>query len=348
MTVDEVIAKSRKQFMDMMEWYYDEVKTADLGFDPTEVFPGWLGDFSKFKEDKTKIDDPSVFNEHGFYRKSVDDALDLKEGTIQKVCVLRLLKTLLSLPTTTRQIGEQSAPTDMNESAVHNLESMERLIHRLEEETRASKFADPKFLMRYVDVKTGIVGKDGQAALVNYEQLWKLPLRRGSWAQLVRGKSSVPPVRVSIRRSCAQIIRDFFYQFAAIKGTMRQLLGFQAVDALLGFDGEYYCIGLENCRPFYQLSKKESSLSSKYLYFCKSHWFIGSTLGSEVADLRSSTQNDAAPADVKSWEKTSALLLMTFIVSSCSYTSDGSVKSNPLEKGFGGTLSSSIDKILIF
>ena len=107
--------------MDSMDWFFD-VKNAELGFDPNDIFHGWLEVFCKFKEAMTTIHDDTVFNQHGFYRKAVNDALDLKEGTIQKVCARRLLKSLT----------ETMVPVD-------NRVSFKNLILRLEG-THASRF----------------------------------------------------------------------------------------------------------------------------------------------------------------------------------------------------------------
>ena len=286
---------------------YDEVKTADLGFLPDTVFPRWLDEFTQFK-DKIMAEQETRFNQQKFYREAVDGALDLKEGTIQKV---RLLYELSKLD---------------NERDTHDHSTFKQTLKRLKR-THSSKFADRKFLSRYVRLKQDSFDKDGNNMMENYELLWTLPLQKGSWAQMVRAQSSVRPVNVSTAHTLGQMIRDFAFSFGYgfVKGLWRQLIGFELVDSLLGFAGVYYYIGLdEHGRPFYQLSKKDSSLSCKYLYYKDARWHIGSRLGSEYADVRSTTTGDTTPTDVHYWEKTTAPLLLAFVFSSIDYVPDSS------------------------
>ena len=321
-TVDEIIDKSRTQFKDMLEWYYDEVKTADLGdCDPSLIFPSWLDDFSKFK-DRMLAANAFMFNQQKFYREAVDDALDLKEGTVLKVHVLHLLSKL-------------EAHAD-----IHNKATFKQTIVRLKR-AHSSKFADHKFLRRYVELKNNSFDRDGNAALENYDLLWKLPLEKGSWVKMVRAKSSVPPLRVTTCRTFAQAVRDFVFWmgYGFLKGLWRQLIGFEAVDTLLGFDGDYYYVGLstENGKPFYQLSRNDSSMSSKFLYFKGSRWYIGTTLGSETADVRSASEDDATPSNVRQWEKTTAPLLLAYIYSTIEYVPDELTSVRILDENSGSS-----------
>ena len=136
LTVDEIVAKSRTEFLHMLDWYMEEVRTAALDFVPTAVLPTWLDDLNVFKESMEKKDGAS-FNQHEFYRRAVDEALDLKEGSIQRVRVLKVL-------------GEM----DVGSLGGDNALVFGRTVARLRG-THASRFADPRFVMRYVDLVHG-------------------------------------------------------------------------------------------------------------------------------------------------------------------------------------------------
>lgn len=304
-TVNEVVEKARTQYLDMLDWYLEEVQTYDFGrgFDgkqihATEVYPDWLVEFTAFKNLMHTIEGPR-FNQQQFYRKAVDDALDLKEGTSQKVRVLKLLKSL-----------------DLNDFTKTKT-VIENTIRRLQE-TTAAKFANPEFVKRFVEYVHGYKDAEGNTMLANYSVLWTLPMETGSWTKLIRAPTAVPPIRISTNISLGQCLRNVALWFSFIRVMAGEFMGYEGIDTLRGFTGVYYYIGLtkegDKWYPFYQLSSDEKTLACKYLYYKNRRWYVGSNLGSDIADVRSSAEDIERSEDVLHWEKTSAPVMLKYVM----------------------------------
>lgn len=329
-TVDEIMLKYRTQFVHILEWYFEEVKNAELQFDPNTVFPSWLDDFTAFKELMLK-ECPSKFNVHSFYRTSIDKALDLKEGTIRKLYVIKLL-------------GEIDPASTHNQQVF--LDTVERV-----RKTHASRFADPKFVKRYMGIRgdESLSGNaDESKKLQSYSMAWKLSLTKGAWVQLLRG-DRMSCVRVATPRSKAQRLRNFIMGNEFIRGLIRQVLGFSMRDTLHGIDGEYCPVArMRDGRHFYQLSKKKGSLSSKFIYYTSNRWFVGSTVGSEFGDLRSATEDDAHPWEVRAWEVSTAAALWGHIYSSHGYKRDSKSRVTLIDSSSNSGVDTDHGEVMLF
>jgi hypothetical protein len=277
-TVDEVLNRAKTNYLDMCDWFFADAKNYNFTFvfDVNKVMPGWLDEFSDHIN-RMKHVPGERFNEQKYYRDAVNVALDLKEGTINKVIVLNSLK-LIPLATT------------------HDSNTFRRTIERVSL-TSATKFARTSEVFKFVRPDGG-----------NYSVLWSLRLQNGSWTRLVREGDHAPSIYIA----CAKLpfmarVQKWLASFDSIRFGMHALFGDYIIDSMLGFEGEYFYMGQgrESKKPYFQLCRENGMLASKYIYKAGGRWYAGSSIGSDVGDLRSKLTDSESPEleETGTWER---------------------------------------------
>jgi hypothetical protein len=300
-TVEEVLNRSKTHYMDMISWFYQDVVTHVFQFDINTVWPEWLDEFCKYKDQMAEVEGV-IYNQQQFYRRAIDKALDLKEGTIKKALVLY---TLSHLP-----------PACTHDGATF----LDTLSHI--KESSAVKFAHESHILKFVQVD--------ENGMSNYPILWSLPLEDGSWTRLVQGNAGRPCLKVVCPDiSCVSKLQKKIVGVGILKRLMNALFGEHVVDSILGFEGNYFYMGhgQDSGTPYYQLIRKNGVIAAKYVYKSNRRWHIGSSLGSDAADLRT-TETDAETPDLctsAEWERSISKGIWGRLFPSRTYTHANSV-----------------------
>eukprot|EP00603_Paraphysomonas_imperforata_P006747 CAMPEP_0114415012 /NCGR_PEP_ID=MMETSP0103-20121206/1690_1 /TAXON_ID=37642 ORGANISM="Paraphysomonas imperforata, Strain PA2" /NCGR_SAMPLE_ID=MMETSP0103 /ASSEMBLY_ACC=CAM_ASM_000201 /LENGTH=646 /DNA_ID=CAMNT_0001583183 /DNA_START=137 /DNA_END=2077 /DNA_ORIENTATION=- len=281
-TFDEVINKAKSNTIDIMDYYIDDVKNYSFNFseNPNWYFDNWYGELVDFREE-LKCMDGQGFNHQHTYRRIIDHSLNLKGGVVKKIQVLRVLLSI-------------------DKSTVENVIAFDDTICRLKVQS-AADFASEAFCADYV--KHDVPASDNEdCVLSNYPLLWSLPLKAGSWTKIIHSMGAIiPPVKVWENHNWVQHVRrKFITNKYVVKFIFDPILqpffGNALVESLLGYNGTYYFLGSNGVSQtaIYQLIRENMALSPVYVYKFASRWFVGPTVNSTVAYLRS---NAIFPSD---------------------------------------------------
>ena len=262
-TVEELINLSKGNLLNTLDWYYDEVRNTQYGFDPEVIDPCWLDALDKYRQE-LQGHEGAHFNKQWFYRECVNQSLNLKEGTIHK---LHILHTLSS------------------HSVLSSDPEFQRVIGHVRK-SDCALFASLEHRMRYVRVAatTNLTDDEIGDNLSNYESAWSLPLSQGSWATLLKG-CDAETIAVARKSTWFRRLQRKFGSMGIVRSFLTPLFGEQAIEGLQGFEGVYVSLGTAN--PVWQLCTVDGTLGRKYLYRYEDRWLLGPSVGSGNADARS-------------------------------------------------------------
>jgi len=300
-TVEELMGQAKAFFLDTVDHFLDDVRGLSLpgDADPSAVHPGWLDALESFRRGAALVP-AEAFNRDGFYRRVVDQAMDLKQGTLNKLLVIQELRAHAE----TRR-GEASA-------------SLPRAVAFAAEASPAD-FASKAFCMgfvrfRWADWEGGAPGGgtgSGASSIMDHasarvsEEVWDLPLGPGSWSRVV-GSDSAPSAGVRVSgtdRSCVSALTRALARSGAVRRVMVPVFGQGSVDAMVGASGDYthLCSGPDGL-PLYQQVHRGGHLANMFLYHLDGRWRVGPTPSSPDCAFRSRpTALPLPPAD--GWER---------------------------------------------
>jgi len=276
-TVDELVAKSKKMHLDSIEFLFEEAKNAVFPFNCSLLFPDYTEEI-KSHLDAMQLLPVEWYNSQENYRNAVNAGLAFFEGTIIKPKVLNtLMGAEIEEPFTTAH-GD--------------------LIAWLRGQP-ASEFADPKFVQKYVACDS--MDAEGSYQFQNYLGLWRIPLISSGWRRLVMDRSCSC---VRVHGESAGLVLRCVRLFATTtwsRNLLSAVASSQLINDLAGPVGRYLYIAKgQKYRPIFYNPE-----NGKYVYSVDGAWYVGNTVGSLVADLRSCCDVDH-PSGVEGWERRKA------------------------------------------
>jgi hypothetical protein len=357
-TVDQVIHRAKTFLTDTLEFFAKELAHTILpgGINPGNILPGWLQPFDSFVA-RVQATDGARYNTAAVYRAAVDRALDVKQGTVNRLLVLQSLLTLQRFevadwdglrrtiadlrsadpaPFADPEYCTQFLPfhghageRDLVRPSTGQVSPVAQGAHATVEASAAGAATDGVRLRFPGDDgaaprSAGVTGAGGP--LPNYRMLWRLPIRGGSWDRLVAraGDRGLVPLRVAGgSANCVQWLIQLGFSVRPLRMAMEPMFGTKTVDVARGLAGTFVPIARSGeTGVLYQLLRSTGELSHIFLFYCGSRWYIGPEPGVEQGLARSQPcpADDPRAPEAGQWEERDARGIKYSFVRSGTFT----------------------------